>query len=525
MLVSASTAVLVKPSCATWASIDSKTSRPLSASISSTTEEFPPLRSLYRTNLPVPSTPFLGRERELAEVVGSWLGRTCDSSHSPAPVGPARRASRSRRPPRRRTRSPTASGGCPLPLCATLASLPRPSPALGVSESRTPARRDVDVRSREGGAPPARQRRASAAGRGARRSPRSDRVRPDAPRDDRERLQLEGEQIYPVPTLRESEGRALPRTGPSPRPGIRVERRGRQSSALGSTTCRSRSSSRPPARRSSRPSSSSSAFRAPRSAQGRDVTPIRASRRFAPRSSGPMTFSTPTSSGSFAALSVFAGGCTLEAAERRLRRRSRHAPVANRQEPRPRRDTSTAPVTGCSRRSVSSLSTARGGGKRASSSAPPCPLGGRDGRAGRSGAAGTRRAPGARTSRRGSTATSVRRSLSSPRDPDLTATIAGSLGLWWISPRSGRRAGKWIEAVARTRDQLLRHGRRCSPHSISIELNRLDAERLQVHGAELLPLARELAGTCRPRAHCRRSVMRRSLRVTSSGGERSAWRR
>ena len=32
--------------------------------------EFPPLNSLYRTNLPVPTTPFLGRERELAEVVG-----------------------------------------------------------------------------------------------------------------------------------------------------------------------------------------------------------------------------------------------------------------------------------------------------------------------------------------------------------------------------------------------------------------------------------------------------------------------
>ena len=30
--------------------------------------DFPPLRSLYRTNLPVPATPFLGRERELAEV-------------------------------------------------------------------------------------------------------------------------------------------------------------------------------------------------------------------------------------------------------------------------------------------------------------------------------------------------------------------------------------------------------------------------------------------------------------------------
>jgi len=31
-------------------------------------DAFPPLRSLYRTNLPVPPTPFLGRERELEEV-------------------------------------------------------------------------------------------------------------------------------------------------------------------------------------------------------------------------------------------------------------------------------------------------------------------------------------------------------------------------------------------------------------------------------------------------------------------------
>jgi predicted ATPase/class 3 adenylate cyclase len=32
--------------------------------------EFPPLRSLFRSNLPVPATPFLGRELELAEVAG-----------------------------------------------------------------------------------------------------------------------------------------------------------------------------------------------------------------------------------------------------------------------------------------------------------------------------------------------------------------------------------------------------------------------------------------------------------------------
>jgi len=36
--------------------------------------EFPPLRTLYRTNLPVPATPFLGRDRELAEI-GKLLAR------------------------------------------------------------------------------------------------------------------------------------------------------------------------------------------------------------------------------------------------------------------------------------------------------------------------------------------------------------------------------------------------------------------------------------------------------------------
>jgi predicted ATPase len=37
--------------------------------------EFAPLKSLYRTNLPIPATPFLGRERELDAVV-SLIGRT-----------------------------------------------------------------------------------------------------------------------------------------------------------------------------------------------------------------------------------------------------------------------------------------------------------------------------------------------------------------------------------------------------------------------------------------------------------------
>jgi predicted ATPase/class 3 adenylate cyclase len=33
-------------------------------------DDFPPLKSLHQTNLPIPATPFLGREKELAEVLG-----------------------------------------------------------------------------------------------------------------------------------------------------------------------------------------------------------------------------------------------------------------------------------------------------------------------------------------------------------------------------------------------------------------------------------------------------------------------
>src|SRR5436190_3506751 len=36
--------------------------------------EFPPLKTLYRTNLTIPATPFIGRKRELAEL-GEFLGR------------------------------------------------------------------------------------------------------------------------------------------------------------------------------------------------------------------------------------------------------------------------------------------------------------------------------------------------------------------------------------------------------------------------------------------------------------------
>jgi predicted ATPase/class 3 adenylate cyclase len=52
--------------------------------------EFPPLKSLYRTNLPVPATPFLGRERELAEALGLLEGARLLTLTGPGGTGKTR---------------------------------------------------------------------------------------------------------------------------------------------------------------------------------------------------------------------------------------------------------------------------------------------------------------------------------------------------------------------------------------------------------------------------------------------------
>jgi len=54
--------------------------------------DFPALKSLYRTNLPVSSTPFLGRERELAEVVGLLDGTRLLTLTGPGGTGKTRLA-------------------------------------------------------------------------------------------------------------------------------------------------------------------------------------------------------------------------------------------------------------------------------------------------------------------------------------------------------------------------------------------------------------------------------------------------
>jgi class 3 adenylate cyclase len=54
--------------------------------------EFPALKSLSRTNLPVPTTPFLGRERELAKVVGLLGGTRLLTLTGPGGTGKTRLA-------------------------------------------------------------------------------------------------------------------------------------------------------------------------------------------------------------------------------------------------------------------------------------------------------------------------------------------------------------------------------------------------------------------------------------------------
>ena len=55
-------------------------------------EQFPALKSLYRTNLPVPTTPFLGRDRELAEVAGLLEGTRLLTLTGPGGTGKTRLA-------------------------------------------------------------------------------------------------------------------------------------------------------------------------------------------------------------------------------------------------------------------------------------------------------------------------------------------------------------------------------------------------------------------------------------------------
>ncbi len=62
------------------------------------TADFPPLKTLHRTNLPVPATPFVGRTRELETVIRHATDPSVQLLTLTGRAVPARRDSRSRQP-------------------------------------------------------------------------------------------------------------------------------------------------------------------------------------------------------------------------------------------------------------------------------------------------------------------------------------------------------------------------------------------------------------------------------------------
>ena len=177
-----------------------------SASTSSETTTFRRSRRLNRTNLPIPSTPFLGREHELAEVLG-LLSR--EDVRLLTLTGPGRY----------REDAPRAAGGRELGRtryprrCLVGAARAATRPGAGAGDGRAGAR--CRERSRPSTSPTRRCCCSSTtSSTSSRRQPRSRISSPHAPTStllvtSREPLHVTGEQEYPVPPLRARGGRRL----------------------------------------------------------------------------------------------------------------------------------------------------------------------------------------------------------------------------------------------------------------------------------------------------------------------------
>jgi predicted ATPase/class 3 adenylate cyclase len=173
--------------------------------------DFPPLRSLHTTNLPVPATPFLGREREVADVVRLLT----EGSHrvvtlvGPGGTGKTRLALQAAA--EAAGRYPDGMTWVPLaPLRDASLVVPVVAEALGVGEMA-------------GGSLADRVGDALAGKQALLLIDNAEHLLPAAAAElamltaagvtmlvtSRERLRIQGEQLYPVPTLTESDGVSL----------------------------------------------------------------------------------------------------------------------------------------------------------------------------------------------------------------------------------------------------------------------------------------------------------------------------
>jgi predicted ATPase/class 3 adenylate cyclase len=174
--------------------------------------DFPPLKTLYRTNLPVPATPFLGRERELSEVVELLTGDGPRLVTLTGPGGTGKTRLALQAAAAASEFFPDGVFWVPLaPLRDPELVLPSLARALAVTEEAERSLEEALAAHLSGKSllllldnvehllPPAAERI------GALRSLNGSRLLVTS----RERLRISGEQAWPVPPLREDDGAAL----------------------------------------------------------------------------------------------------------------------------------------------------------------------------------------------------------------------------------------------------------------------------------------------------------------------------
>ena len=299
--------------------------------------EFPALKTLYHTNLPVPATPFLGRERELRDVVELLERGDIRLLTLSGPGGTGKTRLALQAAAETAERFPDGLAWVSLaPLRDPALVVAAVAQALGLKEEPGRSQAEIIVDHLSG-----------------RRHllllDNAEHLLPQAAADiarflqapaatllvtSRERLQLQGEQVWLVPPLVSEDGVALftARAGRSALRSAVFARRAQPLRAAGQPSPRPRAGGCADDA-CSRPSSCSSGWGNGSTSSRQDAMPIRASRPCERRSAGRTTCSTRTSAGSSASLAVFVGGCTYEAAEAVVRRRSGQPPVAARQEP------------------------------------------------------------------------------------------------------------------------------------------------------------------------------------------------
>jgi hypothetical protein len=208
-------------------------------------ERFPPLKSLRQTNLPVPATPFLGRARELEEVVGLLRDESVRLLTLTGPGGTGKTRLALQAAAEVVEDVPDgASGGC------SLASLRDPALALDA------VAKALDVRERPGVGLEETLADSLAAKRALLLIDNAEHLLPQVARGIARLRQAGGPKLLVTSTTAPPCSRRVPaRFARSSARRLR-----RPSSATGSTIFRSRSSSQPRASRSSLPSSSSSGW-------------------------------------------------------------------------------------------------------------------------------------------------------------------------------------------------------------------------------------------------------------------------